>query len=73
MLLPVIDPRTRSSFRVAIVESIIDNLHFVVSLLEEPQVCSWNSLQFGRYRNTIQVILAPFICEHVCIPFYPSN
>ncbi len=38
MLLPVIDPRTRSSFRVAIVESIIDNLHFVVSLLEEPQV-----------------------------------
>ncbi len=48
MLLPVIDPRTRSSFRVAIVESIIDNLHFVVSLLEEPQVCSWNSLQFER-------------------------
>jgi hypothetical protein len=42
MLLPVIDPRTRASFRVAIVEQVLDSFHFVVSLLEEPQVRDLN-------------------------------
>jgi hypothetical protein len=38
MLLPVIDPRSRASFRVAIVETLVDSVHFIISLLEEPEV-----------------------------------
>ena len=38
MLLPAIDPRKRESFRVGIVEQVVDTQYFIVSLLEEPEV-----------------------------------
>ena len=46
MLLAVIDPKSEQKFRVAIVNKVLDEYYFVISLLEEPDtklVCNTNS------------------------------
>ena len=46
MLLAVIDPKTEKKFRVAIVDKVLDDYNFIISLLEEQDtklVCNTNS------------------------------
>lgn len=52
MLLPAIDPRTRASFRVGIVEQVLNTTHFIVSLLEEPEVRRVLCFSYGLYSHS---------------------